>query len=111
MQLTLDILTAVLLGLGCVVSLTGAIGVLRLPDFYARGHAAGMTDSLAQILFMAGLLLQVSRYPDLSMNAGPRLVFISLFVIFTSPVATHAITRAAFRHGLKPWTKQDGDHD
>jgi multisubunit Na+/H+ antiporter MnhG subunit len=31
---------------------------------------------------------------------------ITLFIVFTSPVATHAITKAAHLHGLKPWTKE-----
>ena len=57
---------------------------------------------------MTALLLQVHRHPALAMNAGPRLVFIALFILFTSPVATHAITRAAHLSGLEPWTRKDG---
>lgn len=111
MQTVLDLLTAVLLGLGCLVSLTGAAGVLRLPDFYARLHAAGKTDSLAQVLIMAGLLLQTPRHPDLALNAGVRLVLITVFILFTSPIATHAITKAARLHGLEPWTKEGRPRD
>lgn len=107
MTLALDIATALLLGLGCLIALTGAIGVLRFPDFYTRLHAAGKTDSLAQVLILLGLLLQVHKYEGLELNAGVRLVLITLFVVFTSPVATHAVTKAAHLHGLKPWTKDD----
>jgi multicomponent Na+:H+ antiporter subunit G len=106
--LALDILTTALLTLGCLVALTGAAGVLRFPDFYSRLHAAGKTDSLAQVFIMTGLLLQAHKYPGLELGAGVRLVFITLFIVFTSPVATHAITKAAHLHGLKPWTK-DGE--
>ncbi len=106
--IVLDILTTALLTLGCLIALTGAAGILRFPDFYTRLHAAGKTDSLAQVLIMMGLLLQVYRYPLLQWNAGPRLVLITLFIVFTSPISTHAITKAAHLHGLKPWTK-DGE--
>lgn len=108
MQLALDLLTTVLLALGCLVALTGSAGVVRFPDFYARLHAAGKTDSLGQVLVMTGLLLQAPRYPDLAMNAGPRVVMIAAFILFTSPVATHAITKAARLHGLDHWKKGDG---
>jgi len=105
-----DILTTSLLTLGCLIALTGAAGVLRFPDFYSRLHAAGKTDSLAQVLIMLGLLLQTHKYPGLELNAGARLVMITLFVVFTSPIATHAITKAAHLHGLKPWTRENDSH-
>jgi len=35
---------AIIVGVGFV--LIGAVGVLRLPDFYTRLHAAGMTDTM-----------------------------------------------------------------
>jgi multicomponent Na+:H+ antiporter subunit G len=108
MQPALDLLTTALLGIGSVVALTGSAGVLRFPEFYSRLHASGKTDSLAQVLIMTALLLQTPRYPALAMNAGPRLVMITLFILFTSPVATHAITKAARLSGLEPWTKKDG---
>ena len=111
MELVRDCLTTLLLALGCIVAVTGGVGMIRFPDFYSRLHAAGKTDSLAQVLVMAGLLFQVPSHPDLAMNAGPRLVMITVFILFTSPVATHAATKAAHLSGLEPWTKDRGSRD
>jgi multicomponent Na+:H+ antiporter subunit G len=35
-----------------------------------------------------------------------KLVLIFVFLLFTSPVATHALAHAALLDGLKPWTKR-----
>jgi multicomponent Na+:H+ antiporter subunit G len=105
-----DIVTAAFLGLGCLIAVTGTLGVLRMPDFYSRLHTAGKTDSLAQGLIMVGLLFQTWKYDGLVLNAAARLVLITLFIMITSPIATHAITKAAYLHGLEPWRK-DGAED
>ena len=73
MQLAVDLLTTVLLALGCLVALTGGIGLLRFPDFYSRLHAAGKTDSLAQVLIMVALLLQAPSHPEIGTGAAIRL--------------------------------------
>ena len=52
----------------------GGIGLLRFPDFYARCHAAGMTDTLGSILLIAGLMLQTGFELNLA-----RLTLILLF--------------------------------
>ena len=93
----LDTLSWVLLMGGCFFGISGAIGLLRFPDFYTRMHAAGVTDTLCAALILLGLMLQ----------AGWGLVLIKLFMILallllTSPTATHALARAAFHSRLKP---------
>ena len=75
----------------------GTLGVLRLPDFYARIHAAGMTDTLGAELVMIGLMLQAG-FSQMTL----KLLMISFFLLLTSPTATHALANAAYRAGLKP---------
>lgn len=99
----LDIASAVLLGLGCVFALTGAVGILRMPDFYSRLHPAGKSDSFAQVLVLAGLMLQTSDPLIIA-----KLLLISLLLFVTSPTATHSITKAAHLDGLRP-LGHDGD--
>jgi multicomponent Na+:H+ antiporter subunit G len=96
--------------LGCLLALTGALGILRMPDFYSRLHPAGKTDSLAQVLIMVGLLFQCFRYPTIGTGAAIRLVMITAFIFMTSPVATHAIARAAYLGGLRPWQQRNEPH-
>ena len=84
-----EIATWILLVLGSFVAVTGAIGVLRFPDFYSRLHPAGTGDTLAQFLIMVGLLPQT----DHPLNAA-KLVLITILLFITTPTATQNQFRA-----------------
>ena len=86
-----------LLSCGAFLCAVGGLGALRLPDFYSRQHAAGITDTLGAAFVLIGLMLQ----SGFTLNAA-KLVMILLFLLLTSPVATHAIAQAAKQSGLKP---------
>jgi len=79
---------------GSFLSLTFAIGLLRFPDFYTRMHAAGVSDTLCAALIVLGLVLQAG----ISL-VTLKLLFILLFLWFTSPTASYALARAAHRAG------------
>jgi len=99
MALALDTLSWVLIVIGSVFSVVGAIGLLRLPDFYTRLHAAGITDTFGAWALMVGILLQAESW-----LIAVKLVLIVIFLFFTSPTATHALARAALASRLNPWT-------
>ncbi len=82
---------------GLFFVLAGALGVLRLPDFFTRLHAAGMTDTLGAELVIIGLIIQ-SGFSQLSL----KLFLVALLLLITSPTATHAVANAAYHAGLKP---------
>jgi len=82
---------------GLFFVLAGTLGVLRLPDFYTRLHAAGMTDTLGAELIILGLIIQ-SGFTLLSL----KLLLVAFFLLMTSPTATHAVAHAAYKAGLKP---------
>lgn len=100
-----DILSWILLLGGGLVGILGGIGLLRFPDFYSRLHAAGMTDTLCALMIIAGLILQ-SGFTLLSL----KLALILLFLLFTSPTASHALARAALADGLKPEGEQSSNN-
>jgi len=82
---------------GLFFVLAGTLGVLRLPDFYTRLHAAGMTDTLGAELILIGLIIQ-SGFTQMSL----KLLLVAFFLLLTSPTATHAIAYAAHKAGLEP---------
>jgi len=85
----------------------GGVGVLRLPDFYTRLHAAGKCDSLAAVLVIIGVALynlQIYSFDNLLVSI--KIVLIAVFVFIASPTATHAITKAALVAGVEPWAKK-----
>lgn len=97
MHLAIDLLSwACLLG-GSFFSLTGAIGLFRMPDVYTRSHAAGITDTLGAGLILLGLMLQAG-FTLISV----KLVLILIFMLFTSPTASHALNHTAWASGLRP---------
>jgi len=81
---------------------TATIGLLRFPDFFSRLHATGKGDTLAVFLSLIGLGI----YEGFSLTSL-KIVFIAVFMFLAQPTATHAISRAGFRSGLKPWFKEE----
>ena len=82
---------------GGVFCSIGALGLLRMPEFYTRLHAASVTDTLGAGLVLLGLILQAG----LTLVAV-KLAMIGLLLLFTGPVAAHALTKAAMGRGLAP---------
>lgn len=97
MTIVLDVLSWLLLSFGGVFVFIGGLGALRLPDFYARMHAASLTDTMGTILILAGIMLQAG----LSL-ATIKLAAILLFLLLTGPTASYALANAAVLSGLKP---------
>jgi len=90
--------TLVSMGAGLFFVLAGTVGVLRLPDFYTRLHAAGMTDTLGAELILLALIFQADNFQMVL-----KLLLVAFFLFVTSPTATHAVAHAAYRAGLKPF--------
>ncbi|SRR6056297_2163614 len=95
----LQVLSAAMLLTGGLFGVLGGIGVLRFPDFYSRLHAAGMADTLCAFLIIGGLLIQAGLA-----LVSIKLLLILLFMIFTTPTASHALARAGLAAGLAPKT-------
>ncbi len=93
----------ILLFAGAGFVLIGSIGVIRLPDFYTRAHAASKPDTLGLMLSMTGLA--IIQGGDLN---SIKLLLIVAFVAIANPAATHALGRSAVRSGLDPWTAERG---
>ena len=82
---------------GSFLGISGAVGLLRFPDFFTRLHAASVTDTLCTGLILLGLMLQSGWGLTLV-----KLLLILLILFFTSPTATHALAKAALHGQLKP---------
>ena len=97
MTVALEIASWMFLVAGGLFSIVGGVGLLRMPDFFTRMHAASVTDTLGAGLMLIGLVLQAG----LTLVAV-KLLFLGLFILFTSPAATHALVKAALARGVKP---------
>ncbi len=101
-----DTVATVLLFGGAFFMLMAAVGVVRFPDFYSRLHAAGKGDTLGQGLVLSGLLFVAGLGHDTF-----KLLLIAFFVFILNATATHALARAAWLAGVKPWRRRDGPED
>ncbi|MCY4648703.1 MAG: monovalent cation/H(+) antiporter subunit G [Gammaproteobacteria bacterium] len=102
MENVLDYLSAALLLLGSFFVVVGGIGVLRMPDVFTRMHAAGVTDTMGSFFILTGLMLQTG-FDGVTL----RLAMILGFLWFTSPVATHALAKAALHGKVEPIVHED----
>ncbi len=102
MEMIADAASWCLIVLGCFFLVTGALGMLRMPDVYTRMHAASVIDTIGATLLILGLIIQ----------AGPtlialKLVFVLALFFFFSPVASHAVAQAALHADVKPILSED----
>ena len=98
----MTVVATTLVAAGVFFLLTGALGLARFPDVYSRMHAAGKCDTLGQLLLLTGLAI----HQGLELTSL-KLVVVAGFVFVTSPTATHAIARAAYRNGIRAWDGED----
>ncbi len=84
-------LAAALLLLGAFFMLVGAVGLVRLPDFFMRLHAPTKASTLGVgSLLLASMLLAAAQG-----RAGFAELLITLFVFVTAPVSANLLAQAA----------------
>ena len=98
----LNILSWALIVTGSIFLLIGSIGLIRLPDVFARMHAAGIVDTLSIGLLVSGMAFQAGLT-----LVTVKLGFILLFMFFASPTSTHALAKAALDGGVEPNIGED----
>lgn len=100
----MQIVAAILLLFGSLLTLLAAVGLFRFPDLFTRMHAATKPATLALLLILAGTALVMPQT-----NTVAKLVLVIMLQFITAPVGAHLIGRAAFRSGaeLVPGTYLD----
>ena len=83
---------------GSVVTFIAALGVLRLPDFYMRMHAATKAG-----VFGPSLLLIGAGFYQPSLAAWIKIALAILFLLMTTPIAAHLLGKAGFIGGVGLW--------
>lgn len=89
----IDIAVAALLLIGAAFVLIGAVGMVRLPDFFTRLHAPTKAATLGVGALLLASLLHFVRLGD----AGYRELLALGFVFLTAPISAHLLSKAARR--------------
>ncbi|MNQ51112.1 Na(+)/H(+) antiporter subunit G [compost metagenome] len=108
MALWVEILVSLLLILGSLFVLIGALGLYRLPDFFMRLHGPTKATTLGVGGVVGASLVFFSASEDgLSLHE----LLISLFLFISAPVSAYMLAKAAVLQQLpldpktrgKPW--------
>lgn len=82
----IELLSGAFAVVGGLLVIIGAVGLLRMPNFETRAHAASLVDVLGASLIIISVILQYG-WSIVSL----KLVLIVLFLVITTPVAIHAL--------------------
>ena len=101
----IELLAALLILFGAIVSVISAFGMIRLPDVYTRSHAATKSATLSVLSCLLGAFIYFWIHDGF---VSIRLILGIVFVFITAPVAGHLVCRAAYRSRV-PLAKGSGD--
>lgn len=91
MSIVIDWLSASLVLIGSIFCLIGAFGILKMPSFITRVHAASLIDSFGAILIISGLIIQAGFT-----LVAVKLIMILIFLLITGPTAVHALVNTVY---------------
>lgn len=88
----IDVVTAILMIGGALMSVAAGVGLLRFPDLLTRMHAATKPQVLGLLLFLLAMGLQMRSWVLI-----PVLLVCWIFMLLTVPVSAHMVGRAGYR--------------
>jgi multicomponent Na+:H+ antiporter subunit G len=100
----MNIALYILFGIGVLFNGLGALALMRFPDVYTRLHGATKCTTFGAIFSIAAIII----YGFVQGGAAQQTLAIHSVValialLLTNPTGAHAIARAAYRSGVKPW--------
>ncbi len=84
---------------GLFFSLSGAVGILRMPDVYTRLQCSSKNVTMGALPML--LAVVVAKGPVSPF--GSRALLVAVLVLVFNPMAAHALARAAYRTGVPMW--------
>ena len=96
MTVAIAILGIALKLVGVVFLFAAALGVLRFKDALQRMHAATKAGTIGAGLVILGALTQARDFETVAIG-----ILAILFMLFTAPVASHLLGRAAYMSGAR----------
>jgi multicomponent Na+:H+ antiporter subunit G len=94
-----EIFVIVLCSIGIFFSLTGAVGILRMPDVYTRIQCSSKTITMGALPLLIGLVVGEGPLT----TYGSRALIVAVLLLLVNPIASHAIARAAYKTRVPMW--------
>jgi len=83
---------------GSIITFIAGLGVLRLPDFFMRMHAATKAGVVGPSLLLVG-----AGFYEPSLSTWIKIFLAILFLFMTTPIAGHLLGKAGFLGGVRLW--------
>lgn len=94
-----DVVVIALAGLGLVVTASGVVGVLRMPDVYTRIQCSSKAITLGALPLLTALAIAQGPMT----TYGSRALLVAILLLIVNPAASHALARAAYKTGVPMW--------
>jgi multicomponent Na+:H+ antiporter subunit G len=94
--------TAIVIVLACVglgFSLSGAVGILRMPDLYSRIQCSSKTITMGALPVLIALIVG----EGLLSSYTSRALLTGFLLLLLNPASSHALARAAYKAGVPMW--------
>ncbi len=95
-----DVVVVVLALPGLFFSLSGAVGLVRMPDLYCRIQCSTKNVTMGALPLLLAVVVEegvVSAYAS-------RALFVAFLLFVINPLSAHALARAAYRIGIPMWS-------
>jgi multicomponent Na+:H+ antiporter subunit G len=95
-----DAIVIALAVIGLGFTLSGAVGILRMPDVYSRIQCSSKTVTMGALPVLIALVVglgPISSY-------GSRALLVAVLLLIVNPAASHALVRAAYKTGVPMWS-------
>jgi multicomponent Na+:H+ antiporter subunit G len=84
---------------GLAFSLSGAVGILRMPDLYSRIQCSSKTVTMGALPALVALVVG----EGIDSTYASRALLVAVLLLIVSPTASHALARAAYKSGVAMW--------
>lgn len=93
------IIFIVLASIGLAFSLSGAVGILRMPDLYSRIQCSSKTVTMGALPALVALVVG----EGIDSSYASRALLVAVLLLVVNPAASHALARAAYKAGVPMW--------
>jgi multicomponent Na+:H+ antiporter subunit G len=100
-----DVITVILLVVGCFFFLAGTLGVLRFPDLFSRLHALTKADNLGLGFIAAGMAVHIA-----SPWTAIKIILIWFFTLLASSTSCYLIARFQREQDQPNNKKEQNEH-
>ena len=97
----MNIVICIFIALSLFFAFAGVVGILRMPDTFSRMQVSTCIPTFGVLgVIIGGILYSIFMLGNSEMAV--KLAVLGVFYIITNPIASHALAKGAYWHGVRP---------